>query len=462
MKAIRRLVTTALATLAVIIGAIGVAPPAQADGNTGGETLYNQACANRTLDDCARTISLSVAFGKGVNCDLVGWTCNVIPYPDALEAQVILWSHLVANSPESALAVTGYAATVSAVQTLCDQDGSDSYINQKYYDLVLVRAQLLYGMAQKWASGEQPPPTTPVDPGTPSDPGTPPATPKDFSKSYAPSISGHAVVGQTLTAKVKTWKPSEAKGWQWQSNGVDIAGATSYKYKVTAAELGTAITVKLTGSKAGYNSVTKVSKPTKTVAPGKITRGKVKVKGSRHVGATLSAYTSKWTSGVTFACQWYKNKVLQVGATACKYVLGTGDYRARMSVAVSATKAGYYNAKAKVSSQTGKIAKGYLAKGTVTITGTPQVNETLTVNPGTWSPDGVTFKYQWYYGSRKISGATAASYTLTAKQLGKYVRVKVTGSLPFYNSAYKYSAWTAKVAPVPAPPVPPEPASGTP
>ncbi|WP_374264745.1 putative Ig domain-containing protein, partial [Zoogloea sp.] len=65
---------------------------------------------------------------------------------------------------------------------------------------------------------------------------------------------------------------------------------------------------------------------------------------------------------------------------------------------------------------------------------------TITANPGQWhdvdaGDPATTFRYVWEVADdaagtnvRTISGATAASYTLTAAEIGKYVRVKVYGS----------------------------------
>lgn len=57
--------------------------------------------------------------------------------------------------------------------------------------------------------------------------------------------------------------------------------------------------------------------------------------------------------------------------------------------------------------------------GSVTITGTPKIGETLTAEvEGT--PNGATLSYQWYRGNEAISGATGNTYTpTTAEDVGK-------------------------------------------
>ena len=81
-----------------------------------------------------------------------------------------------------------------------------------------------------------------------------------------PTIGGTAKVGKALKAKAGKWRPATVKlGYQWQRNGKKIKGATKSSYKLVKADKGKRITVKVTGSKAGYTSVTKTSKATKKV-----------------------------------------------------------------------------------------------------------------------------------------------------------------------------------------------------
>ncbi|MFD5521129.1 glycoside hydrolase Chb [Streptomyces sp. NPDC127066] len=46
--------------------------------------------------------------------------------------------------------------------------------------------------------------------------------------------------------------------------------------------------------------------------------------------------------------------------------------------------------------------------------------------PGTWSPAPTSYGYQWYRSCTAITGATKATYTLTASDKDKKTTVKVT------------------------------------
>lgn len=92
-----------------------------------------------------------------------------------------------------------------------------------------------------------------------------------------------------------------------------------------------------------------------------------------------------------------------------------------------------------------------------TISGTPQVGNTLTANPGTWTGTGITYAYQWRRcdsdgGScADISNANARTYTLRSVEVGNTLRVRVTATLRG-QSASATSAPTAVIRAAAAPP----------
>jgi hypothetical protein len=62
------------------------------------------------------------------------------------------------------------------------------------------------------------------------------------------------------------------------------------------------------------------------------------------------------------------------------------------------------------------------------IGGSPQVGRTLTAVAGTWVPEGAQVGYQWVAGSADIAGATAKTFEVTAAQVGRPIRVRVTAT----------------------------------
>jgi surface antigen len=82
-----------------------------------------------------------------------------------------------------------------------------------------------------------------------------------------------------------------------------------------------------------------------------------------------------------------------------------------------------------------------------TVSGTPQVGVKLTASPGTWTPSGGTYSYQWYASGGAITGATNRTFTPRAEQLGKRLRVKVTATKTGADTGSAISVATAATAP---------------
>ena len=90
------------------------------------------------------------------------------------------------------------------------------------------------------------------------------------------------------------------------------------------------------------------------------------------------------------------------------------------------------------------------ATGIPTISGTPQVGETLTANTsGISDAEGLTnvsYRYQWTAGGSDIENATGSSHLLTSSQQGQTVQVKVTFTDDADNQESLTSAETLEVA----------------
>ncbi|OFI38548.1 hypothetical protein BIU82_04305 [Arthrobacter sp. SW1] len=261
-----------------------------------------------------------------------------------------------------------------------------------------------------------------------------------------PTITGTAKVGQTLTANPGTWGPAPVTlKYQWFRSGVAISGATAATYVQSYYDLGKTLTVRVTGSKAGYTTVAKTSAATAAVVAGTLTAPTPTITGTAKVGQTLTANPGAWgPAPVTLKYQWFRSGVAISGATAATYVQSYYDLGKTLTVRVTGSKAGYTTV-AKTSAATAAVVAGTLTAPTPTITGTAKVGQTLTANPGTWGPAPVTLKYQWYRSGVAISGATATTYTQTSADLGKTMTVRVTGSKAGYTTVAKTSAATAAV-----------------
>lgn len=78
--------------------------------------------------------------------------------------------------------------------------------------------------------------------------------------------------------------------------------------------------------------------------------------------------------------------------------------------------------------------------GVATIVGTPAIGSTLTVDPGTWTPAGVSFAYQWLRDGEAIEGATNNTYAPTLADADFDISVRVTGTKAGLNPGVTTSA----------------------
>ena len=156
----------------------------------------------------------------------------------------------------------------------------------------------------------------------------------------APTISGTAQVGETLTAD--TSGIADADGltnavfsYQWMADDTNIQDATGSSYTLVYDDEGKAITVTVSFTDAEGNPETRTSDPTGEVAakPNIQATGLPTISGTAQVGQTLTADTSgiddeDGLNQVVFSYQWIRNDGNTdediAGATGSSYTL-TGD-----------------------------------------------------------------------------------------------------------------------------------------
>lgn len=170
------------------------------------------------------------------------------------------------------------------------------------------------------------------------------------------------------------------------------------------------------------------------------------VVGTPRVGVRLTASPGMWSpSGATFAYQWLADGSAIVGATAATYTPTSGVKGRRISVRATASKVGLASASA-TSAKTALVAAGIVTNRSLpTIAGTKRVGYRLTASVGSWSPTGLTYRYQWFKGTAAITGATGRTYKLPAGVRGKRIRVRITAARTGYASAARFSAFTVPI-----------------
>ena len=266
-----------------------------------------------------------------------------------------------------------------------------------------------------------------------------------------PTITGTAQAGETLTADTSAIADDDgledaAFSYQWVANDgtadTDIEGSTDATYTLGADDEGRTIRVRVSFTDDAGNEETLTSTPTATVVarPNSPATGVPAISGAAQVGETLTAVTSVITDadGLTnavFSYQWVANDGSAdtdiQDSTESTYMPSADVVGKAIRVRVSFTDDAD-NEESLTSAATGEVEArpNSAASGTLTISGTAQVGETLTADTsGIADADGLdaaAFSYQWVADDTDIDEARNSTYTLVSADEGKTIKVKVS------------------------------------
>ena len=196
----------------------------------------------------------------------------------------------------------------------------------------------------------------------------PPA--QNSSATGAPSISGTAQVGQTLTADTSGIADEDGLtnavfSYQWMADDANIQDATGSSYTLTEVDEGKAIKVTVSFTDAEGNPLTLTSDPTGEVAakPNIQATGLPAISGIVRVGATLTADVTEIADedgldSATFSYQWVRSDggadTNIQDATGSSYTLTEDDEGTVIKVTVSFAD-GAGNPETRTSDATGEV-----------------------------------------------------------------------------------------------------------
>jgi len=235
------------------------------------------------------------------------------------------------------------------------------------------------------------------------------------------TITGTAQVGQTLTANTSSLGGSGTISYQWKRGDANI-GSNSSAYQVQTADVGSAITVTVTRS-GNLGSIT--SAPVVVTNPSlpELT-GTVSITGSAAVGQTITANTSLLGGSGTISYQWKRGDA-NIGSNSSAYQVQSDDVGTAITVTVTRSGNTGSITSAPVIVTDPSLPEPPALTGTITISGTAQVGETLTANTDSLGGSGTIF-YQWKRGGTEIG--TNNSYTVQYADVGTAITVTVTRS----------------------------------
>ena len=284
------------------------------------------------------------------------------------------------------------------------------------------------------------------------------------SNTTLPSVTGTAVVNETLTAVPGSWTGTPpitfALAWQRCDTGggscTPIPGQTGQTHVVTADDIGWTLRVLETATNA-EGSASAESAPTAVVTgiSSPVSTGDPVVSGASFEGSTLSTTTGTWSgTSLSYAYQWVRcgadgglpdgsNCPSIPGATGTSYTLVAADIGHRLRVQVTASNpAGSATAASNPSDLVGQSTTTGPPRSVAepSISGTLVLGRIVFASVGTWAGETpLSYAYQWMRcgadgglsdasNCTAISGADTSTYTLAADDVGARLRIRITAS----------------------------------
>ena len=251
----------------------------------------------------------------------------------------------------------------------------------------------------------------------------------------APVIAGTFSQDRELSVDVSSIADADGLGdfsYQWNRDGVAIEGATAETYTLSEADVGTniSVTVSYTDGYGATESV--VSVETEDIAKANdAPTGSLVISGTAAEGETLTLDTSSIADvdGVVgaFSYVWMKDGAVLAGETGSTYTLTQADVGSVFSASVSYVD-GLGVTETLSAEATAAVANvNDDPTGSLVISGTAEKGSTLTLDSsGIADEDGLgAFSITWLSDDATIAGATAATYILSADEVGKTISAAV-------------------------------------
>ena len=303
----------------------------------------------------------------------------------------------------------------------------------------------------------------------------------------SPTKSGSPEVGQTLTLDISAVADAEGLTnasytylYQGLRNGAEIRDATDISYTLVDADEGKTIKVRVSFTDDANNAESRTSTATVAVAPrpNRAPTGAPTINGTPQVRRTLTVDTSEIADAdgmetAVFRYQWLAatdSFTLEFqGENSPTYTLTPGTEGLAIKVKVF-----YTDDRGHTETLISEATEAVIAAepnseptGLPTISGTPQVGETLTADTSAIEDgDGLTnvaYRYQWvssksvidadtgvvYILTLEIPDQTGSTYTLAPADEGWTFEVEVSFTDDAGNAESLTSAATVAVAPKP-------------
>jgi hypothetical protein len=242
--------------------------------------------------------------------------------------------------------------------------------------------------------------------------------------SAPPKLLGSGVVGALLAVDVGVWDSEVKLSYQWLRDGVAIDQATNSSYLVAPADLGSKISVSVTGSRAGFAQVSRVSSVIGATEGVMSLTPVPRVSGSGVVGTVVAADVGVWDSGVMLSYQWFRGSDPIFQETLSTHVVSREDAGKSLSVQVSVAKPGYKSVTMR-SEPTSANLITFTNPTQPKLVGVPKVGNLLKVVTGNWGR-ATSISYKWLLDGKTLIGQNGLTLRILSKFKGHAIRAIVT------------------------------------
>ena len=286
------------------------------------------------------------------------------------------------------------------------------------------------------------------------------------TSSTIPVVTGTTQTEQVLSVSDGVWanRPTLLT-YRWQRSAtvdgtyVNIAGAETNTYVVSAGDVGYFIKGTVSGSNTGGASLYASSVATSQVIDLKpISSISPAITGVSQTDRTLSVSNGSWNNRPTsFTYQWMRSTSSNgsytdvANANTATYFVATSDVGYFFKARVKGVNSGGEAITAATSEATASTIDIAPTNSVApTISGVVQSGRTLTASTGTWTNRPTLFTYQWRRsltnsGFVDIDGANSNTYELDEGDVGYRFKVSVIASNTGGVAAAEWSTMTAAV-----------------
>ncbi len=240
-------------------------------------------------------------------------------------------------------------------------------------------------------------------------------------------IGGEESSGSTVTATVPAWLPEPTSfTYQWQSDGVEIPGATSKTYLVQDSDIGHVLTFVVSGAPAGFSETSAVSLPSRTI-PTAFDSDPTVITGTAQLGVPLHVDVSNWTpapDSVTFVWS-VGGQTVSSDTNDPTTFTPTDPTTMGETVTVTVTaEDGGRGVTSVTSAPTAPIAEGSVNVATIKL-GSVRLNVPIVPKVPT-VPAGAPLTVTWRENGVPVAGATGKTFTPEEADYGKKISVEYT------------------------------------